>query len=195
MRVRIELAPGTNPLQSRYRRRYNSESKVTSKCKVSTRGHSRGWFYPSTRQRCLLRSTCKSSTRQEAVSEPSRFWGVAVLPLLFRIFQAVPTFNQTRSNAFIYVTEKIRWLYFVALARPYRLAVRTPPFHGGGTGSIPVRVAIFTKSFGVLTALIRSAIARVGTHVRAVRRFRWGNLDRTKEVQAYPTVAVETSGT
>jgi hypothetical protein len=25
--------------------------------------------------------------------------------------------------------------------RPYRLAVRTPPFHGGGTGSIPVRVA------------------------------------------------------
>ena len=29
----------------------------------------------------------------------------------------------------------------MALERPYRLAVRTPPFHGGGTGSIPVRVA------------------------------------------------------
>ena len=25
--------------------------------------------------------------------------------------------------------------------RPVRLAVRTPPFHGGNTGSIPVRVA------------------------------------------------------
>ena len=54
------------------------------------------------------------------------------------------TLNQTRSNAFIYVTEKNRWLYFFALERPYRLAVRTPPFHGGGTGSIPVRVAIFS---------------------------------------------------
>ena len=31
----------------------------------------------------------------------------------------------------------------MALGRPYRLAVRTPPFHGGGTGSIPVRVANF----------------------------------------------------
>ena len=30
---------------------------------------------------------------------------------------------------------------FLAPGRPYRLAVRTPPFHGGGTGSIPVRVA------------------------------------------------------
>ncbi len=27
--------------------------------------------------------------------------------------------------------------------RPYRLAVRTPPFHGGSRGSIPLRVAIF----------------------------------------------------
>ena len=40
------------------------------------------------------------------------------------------------------MTGEIRWLYFFALERPYRLAVRTPPFHGGGTGSIPVRVAI-----------------------------------------------------
>ena len=28
-------------------------------------------------------------------------------------------------------------------SRPYRLAVRTPPFHGGSTGSIPVRVATY----------------------------------------------------
>ena len=50
---------------------------------------------------------------------------------------------RARRRDFIYVTEDFRRLYFFALARPYRLAVRTPPFHGGGTGSIPVRVAIF----------------------------------------------------
>ena len=148
MRVRIEIAPVTNPLQSRYRRRYNSESKVTSKSKVSTRGHSRGGFIrqpvnvPCFEALAKVRPVRRpSGSRQRAVRP--RFWGVAVLPLLFRIFQAVPTFNQTRSNAFIYVTAEFRRLYFFALERPYRLAVRTPPFHGGGTGSIPVRVAIF----------------------------------------------------
>jgi hypothetical protein len=30
---------------------------------------------------------------------------------------------------------------FHALLRPYGLAVRTPPFHGGSPGSIPGRVA------------------------------------------------------
>src|SRR5262245_24743028 len=44
---------------------------------------------------------------------------------------------------FIRVTDARSCVYFLALDRPYRLAVRTPPFHGGGTGSIPVRVAIF----------------------------------------------------
>ena len=48
-------------------------------------------------------------------------------------------------GVFIYVTGENRWLYFFALERPYRLAVRTPPFHGGGTGSIPVRVAMLLK--------------------------------------------------
>ena len=40
-------------------------------------------------------------------------------------------------------------LIFALPRRPYRLAVRTPPFHGGGTGSIPVRVANrdFTPAF------------------------------------------------
>ena len=32
---------------------------------------------------------------------------------------------------------------FRLLRRPYGLAVRTPPFHGGSPGSIPGRVAIF----------------------------------------------------
>ena len=31
--------------------------------------------------------------------------------------------------------------------RPYGLAVRTPPFHGGSPGSIPGRVAIFFPPF------------------------------------------------
>ncbi len=31
--------------------------------------------------------------------------------------------------------------YSALLERPYRPAVRTPPFHGGDTGSNPVRVA------------------------------------------------------
>src|SRR5260221_2516976 len=43
----------------------------------------------------------------------------------------------------LYVTSGAGRLYFTARYRPYRLAVRTPPFHGGGTGSIPVRVAIW----------------------------------------------------
>ena len=42
---------------------------------------------------------------------------------------------------FIFVTSAPGQIYLLALERPYRLAVRTPPFHGGGTGSIPVRVA------------------------------------------------------
>ena len=42
---------------------------------------------------------------------------------------------------FIFVTFASWRIYSLALARPYRLAVRTPPFHGGSTGSIPVRVA------------------------------------------------------
>ena len=34
------------------------------------------------------------------------------------------------------------------ILRPLRLAVRTPPFHGGNTGSIPVGVAIHdTRGF------------------------------------------------
>ena len=43
------------------------------------------------------------------------------------------------------VTGGITVLHSPSLTRPYRLAVRTPPFHGGGTGSIPVRVAIFHR--------------------------------------------------
>ena len=45
---------------------------------------------------------------------------------------------------FIHVTADRSCVYFLAPGRPYRLAVRTPPFHGGGTGSIPVRVAIIS---------------------------------------------------
>jgi hypothetical protein len=63
-----------------------------------------------------------------------------------------------RAKAFIYVTGKNRRLYFLALERPYRLAVRTPPFHGGGTGSIPVRVAIFFNCF--LNARRRTTLQR-----------------------------------
>ncbi len=48
-----------------------------------------------------------------------------------------------RIPVLFYVTAVQCCLYFVALGRPYRLAVRTPPFHGGGTGSSPVRVASF----------------------------------------------------
>ena len=32
------------------------------------------------------------------------------------------------------------------LSRPYGLAVRTPPFHGGSPGSIPGRVAILERT-------------------------------------------------
>src|SRR5271154_2082827 len=35
---------------------------------------------------------------------------------------------------------------FSDLLRPYGLAVRTPPFHGGSPGSIPGRVAIISKN-------------------------------------------------
>ena len=55
-------------------------------------------------------------------------------------------------DIFICVTGEIRWLYFFALERPYRLAVRTPPFHGGSRGSIPLRVAIFVVSVCVCDA-------------------------------------------
>ena len=41
------------------------------------------------------------------------------------------------------VTRGKRRLYFPVLGRPYRLAVRTLPFHGGSRGSIPLRVATF----------------------------------------------------
>ena len=44
-------------------------------------------------------------------------------------------------SRFICVTSAVRWLYLIPLSRPYRLAVRTPPFHGGCAGSIPARVA------------------------------------------------------
>jgi hypothetical protein len=49
------------------------------------------------------------------------------------------------------------WRVYFALSglRPYRLAVRTPPFHGGGTGSIPVRVA--KPPFGPGQSLVNSA--------------------------------------
>jgi hypothetical protein len=47
-----------------------------------------------------------------------------------------------------YVTLSPQRVYFALSGlRPYRLAVRTPPFHGGGTGSIPVRVAKLCFSF------------------------------------------------
>src|SRR3990172_9405698 len=41
----------------------------------------------------------------------------------------------------ICVTATCWCLYWRALRRPYRLVVRTPPFHGGGPGSNPGRVA------------------------------------------------------
>ena len=39
------------------------------------------------------------------------------------------------------VTMRRRCLYCTVHGRPYRLAVRTLPFHGGSRGSIPLRVA------------------------------------------------------
>src|SRR5439155_19581293 len=48
----------------------------------------------------------------------------------------------------ICVTSRVIRLYCVALGRPYRLAVRTPPFHGGSRGSIPLRVANFDFPLG-----------------------------------------------
>jgi hypothetical protein len=41
----------------------------------------------------------------------------------------------------------LRAIIFCALQRPYGLAVRTPPFHGGSPGSIPGRVAIDTPNY------------------------------------------------
>src|SRR3954465_439267 len=54
-----------------------------------------------------------------------------------------------QNSFFIIVTSFRACLYFQSLERPYRLAVRTPPFHGGGTGSIPVRVAILLRAWSV----------------------------------------------
>src|SRR6266850_3646776 len=79
--------------------------------RVRARLHSpQGWFYPSTRQRCVFRRTYKSSTRQVTRQEPStsrqravrslsaiisaRFWRVTVLLLLF---QAVRAISHTRT--------------------------------------------------------------------------------------------------
>ena len=52
-------------------------------------------------------------------------------------------------------------VYFARFERPYRLAVRTPPFHGGSTGSIPVRVAITLFS---LVAFVVAAFVTPGVH-------------------------------
>ena len=60
---------------------------------------------------------------------------------------------------------------FRALLRPYGLAVRTPPFHGGSPGSIPGRVAISHTRFIIenkvlnvgegVTPAVRAAILKV----------------------------------
>src|ERR1019366_2424093 len=48
---------------------------------------------------------------------------------------------------------------FRALLRPYGLAVRTPPFHGGSPGSIPGRVAIFSFAFNpLITSILRGFV-------------------------------------
>src|ERR1039458_6350640 len=67
-----------------------------------------------------------STARQSRPRTPVCFWP----PSPFTYFRI------------ICVTGACGRLYSVSRGRPYRLAVRTPPFHGGGTGSIPVRVAI-----------------------------------------------------
>ena len=45
---------------------------------------------------------------------------------------------------------------FDPLLRPYGLAVRTPPFHGGSPGSIPGRVAIQSSRGNFLVSSIES---------------------------------------
>src|SRR5436190_23312136 len=62
----------------------------------------------------------------------------------------------------IYVTAPLGRLYSLTFNRPYRLAVRTPPFHGGGTGSIPVRVATpFFSASGNCNILNRRQMSSV----------------------------------
>src|SRR6266567_5444045 len=61
--------------------------------------------------------------------------------------------------------------------RPYRLAVRTPPFHGGSTGSIPVRVASFFAGPPSARAFPQhSRLTTIGENVRRVRRIFGGRL-------------------
>ena len=55
--------------------------------------------------------------------------------------------NTSEANVNFRVTSGTRLIYFAPFAlRPYGLAVRTPPFHGGSPGSIPGRVAILNTS-------------------------------------------------
>ena len=44
----------------------------------------------------------------------------------------------------------VRYSYSSFLTRPVRLGVRTPPFHGGNTGSNPVPVTIFIGRFCII---------------------------------------------
>lgn len=55
-----------------------------------------------------------------------------------------PHFAGRNRVQIFHVTIRSLSLYSSGLRRPYRLAVRTPPFHGGSSGSIPDRVAIFS---------------------------------------------------
>ena len=77
----------------------------------------------------------RSPRHRDGAGTRSRDGCATGAPLVLRCTREMRT-------GFICVTSEGGGLYFVALDRPYRLAVRTPPFHGGSTGSIPVRVAI-----------------------------------------------------
>ena len=102
---------------------------------------------------------------------------MATPPSVFRLLSRPVAFF-----LFISVTVGAGRLYSTSLGRPYRLAVRTSPFHGGGTGSIPVRVAIPGIWGGVVADLAplqcevreRGMVRKVSDkemHWRPLRRF------------------------
>src|ERR1039458_3809563 len=60
---------------------------------------------------------------------------------------------------------------FHALLRPYGLAVRTPPFHGGSPGSIPGRVANFSSAFNPLnTSNLRGFVLAYSIRILTIRQ-------------------------
>ncbi len=74
----------------------------------------------------------------------------------------------------------------VAATRPVGQAVKTPPFHGGNMGSIPVRVTKKkTTPLGVVFFLVRTGIEEAGTAEQG-KKVSGGHFFRPGEIPFVP---------